>query len=87
MDIFDIGEEVKRRRKERGMTQAQLAEAAGLSRGRIVDLENGNLFEMRFGRLVSVLNALDLDFRVGEHNSGRPVFEELRESREEDPSP
>lgn len=80
MDIFDIAEIVKSQRVRKDMTQAELAEAAGLSRTSIVNLENGKLFDIRFGKILSVLNALDLDLRVSDFNSGRPVLEDLLEA-------
>lgn len=84
MDIFEIGEIVKQKRSEKNMTQAELGEAAGLSRTSIVNLETGKLFEIGFGKVLAVLNALDLDLRVSDFNSGRPVFEELLEANDSD---
>jgi transcriptional regulator with XRE-family HTH domain len=36
-----VGERIKRLRKERGLTQAQLADASGLSRTGLGDIERG----------------------------------------------
>lgn len=88
MDIFDIGELVKKTRMERGMTQNELAEKSGVGRTRVVELENGKAYEMRYGRIVNVLNALGLDLRVVDYNAGRPVLDDLLEANEnDDPSP
>lgn len=84
MDIFDIGEAVKARRVEKGLTQAALAEKAGISRSRITDLESGKIFEMRFGNLLGILNVLDLDIRLTDYNAGRPVLDDLLEENDRD---
>jgi len=85
MDIFEIGEEVKRARQALGMTQEQVAGIAGISRVRLVQLENGAINEMKFGNVLAVLSALDLTLRVGADNGGRPVLEDLQKDQEERP--
>ena len=41
MNLHDIGDAVRARRVELGMSQAQLAHLSGLSRQTLVGLENG----------------------------------------------
>lgn len=88
MDIFDYGERVREERKARGMTQDELAEKAGLSRGRLNRIENGQIFDMKFATVVAVLEALDLSLRIGTANAGRPTLDDLQEEQRDDwPSP
>lgn len=54
----EIGAQVRRARKARGWTGAQLADAAGVAGGTIVRIENGR--EVRPGNLRAVLDALEL---------------------------
>ena len=68
------------------MTQQELGERAGVSRVRINQLENGNVFDMRMGNVIRVLNALGLGMRISERNNGYPVYEELVEIRERESS-
>ncbi|MEP3667791.1 MAG: helix-turn-helix transcriptional regulator [Roseibium sp.] len=84
MDLFDIGERVREERKARKMTQSDLAEAAGVSRVRVNQLEAGNVFDMRFGSVSAVLEALDLSFRIGSANSGRPTLDDIQQERDDD---
>lgn len=42
MDLSYIGENIKKRRKELGLTQAQIKELTGISTGNMSEIENGN---------------------------------------------
>lgn len=79
MDIFELGERVREERRARGLTQEELGQKAGLSRVRIGQLESGQLYDMKFSSVMSVLNELDLTFRIGPLNAGRPVLDDLLE--------
>lgn len=63
------------RRKERGLTQAELASLAGVSRDVVSYLENDHhdIGLRRFARLCAVLD-LEIVVRPG---NGRPVLEDL----------
>ena len=76
-DLSEIGEVIKRRRREAGLTQPALAKAAGLSVARIEALENQRLAEIGFQNLTRILHALGLDLRLTELNRQRPTFEDL----------
>ena len=56
-DARSIGRAVRHFREEAGLTQAELAEKAGLHRQRIVELEHGQETE-QMRRLLRVLRAL-----------------------------
>lgn len=78
--IEDLGRTVARLRRERALTQAALAQAAGISRQRLNGLESGKLGDLRLTTLFRVLAALDLtmSFQVG----GRPHLTSILRERE-----
>lgn len=84
MDLTQIGDAIRERRKKLRMTQPELAEQAGVSRARIAALETHKVSEIGLKRLTRVLNALGLDLRVTERNQSRPTLEDLAEEAEEE---
>ncbi|MFX4299981.1 helix-turn-helix domain-containing protein [Pseudosulfitobacter pseudonitzschiae] len=82
MDIFDISERVRAKRKELGMSQTRLAERTGLGRVRINQLETGNALDMKFSNIVAILEELGMSVRIVDAPDRRPVFEEIREEME-----
>jgi transcriptional regulator with XRE-family HTH domain len=77
-DLTELGQAVRRRRVELGLTRERLAEASGVSRARIEALENERAVEMGFQNLMRVINAVGLDLRLTELNRSRPTLEDLR---------
>ena len=71
-----IGNIIRRTRKKRGLSQSALGEKAGLRQETISLIENGNP-AVRLETLLSVLSALNLEFRVGERESMFPDLEEM----------
>ena len=67
---FQIGEEVRRLRTERGLSQQELAKRMGLSQSVVARLEAGGV-EPRLSTLDRVASALDVEldirFRAREH--------------------
>jgi transcriptional regulator with XRE-family HTH domain len=61
MNLHDIGDAVRARRVELGMSQAQLAHLSGLSRQTLVGLENGTLSDLGVNRVGQVMAVLGLD--------------------------
>lgn len=59
-----LGAAVKRLRLDRGMTQAELAGAAGVSRQWLVGLERGKTTGLEVGRLLRVLDELDASLAI-----------------------
>ena len=82
MITTDIQKIVQARRKELGLTQAELARRAHLSREMIVRFENGE-HDIGLRKLLRILSALDLDISV-RPGVGRPVLEELDSIFKED---
>ena len=60
---IDIGEQIVARMEERGMTQADLARAMGVSRARVSQILRGN-DNLTLKSIVAVAIALALDCRV-----------------------
>jgi transcriptional regulator with XRE-family HTH domain len=77
-DLSTIGEAVRKRRKELGLSQQELAELANVARNRIAPLENDRLPEIGFRTLTKILHALGLDLRVTTLNRQRPTLDDLR---------
>lgn len=59
-----LGAEIRSRRHELGMTQAQVAQDAGVARAFVVDIENGRRMGAELWRVLSVLKALGLGLLV-----------------------
>lgn len=83
MNILDVGELVRETRRQKKMTQAELAEKSGVSRVRIVQLERGEVFDMTWSNVTGLLEALELSLRIGEANAGRPVLEDIQEQKDD----
>lgn len=77
MDLLDIGQRVRKRRLELGLTQNALAQQARTSRARVDALENGRAPDIGFKRLQAIMNALGMDLRPTELNVGRPTLDDL----------
>lgn len=64
LDALEIGYAIKDARSELGMTQAQLAEAAGISKRCLWSLELGQNPGVQLDKLLAVLKALGLDLSI-----------------------
>ena len=64
-----IGTIIQRTRKQRGWTQAQLAERAGLRQETISVIESGEK-PSKLPSILAVLAALDLEFTIGPRAKG-----------------
>ncbi len=64
IDALEIGYAIKDRRAELGLTQAQVAEAAGVSKRCLWSLELGHNPGVQLDKLTAVLGALGLDLRI-----------------------
>ena len=59
-----LGSAIRRLRTARGLTQAELAAAAGVSRQWVVAVESGAKHGLEVGRLMQLLDALDASLMV-----------------------
>ena len=64
MRLQELGVEIRKARLARDLTQAQLAEAAGLSRTTLNQLENGLFPDLGVKKVQTILDQLGLDLTV-----------------------
>jgi HTH-type transcriptional regulator/antitoxin HipB len=64
-----LGNLIRRARKQRGLSQAQLGEKAGLRQATISQIETGNP-ATTLETLLMVLSVLDLEFRIATRSKG-----------------
>jgi transcriptional regulator with XRE-family HTH domain len=76
--LFSIGKEIRKARRGRKLSQAELARRVGMSRTTIGQIENGTVQEIGVRKLVRILEFLGLELRV--RPSGMPpTLDEIRE--------
>jgi transcriptional regulator with XRE-family HTH domain len=75
--LVDIAEQITKRRKTVGMSQAELAKRALVSRSTLESLENGRIGELGYAKINRILMALGLEFKMQEMNLSRPTLDEL----------
>lgn len=75
--LIDIGEEISKRRKAVGLTQAQLATMARVSRSTLDALENGRMGELGYMKVNNILISLGLEFKLQVAASKRPTLDDL----------
>jgi len=68
MVLSDLGTVIRKRRKESGLTQAQVAQKAGLSRTTLSKLENGYFGNISVATLDNVLSVLGLGIELKARN-------------------
>lgn len=64
MKLFEIGPKIKELRKGKGITQARLAEIAGISRVTLGKLERSEIASISIGTLDMILNALEYEIDI-----------------------
>jgi transcriptional regulator with XRE-family HTH domain len=80
MDLPEIGLLLKEARKSRRRTQAELAQALGMSRATLSALEGGRCEEIGIRKLTALLETVGLDLVVGPRKT-RPTLDDLRAER------
>jgi transcriptional regulator with XRE-family HTH domain len=76
--LFTIGGHIRQGRKNRKLSQAELARVLGMSRTTIGQIENGTVQEIGVRKLIRILEYLGLELRV-RPLAALPTLEELRE--------
>ena len=74
MQLREVGMHVHDRRKEIGLSQAQLAKLAGLSRTTVNQLESGALEDLGYTKLNHLLGILGLSFDAKERLKKSPAL-------------
>jgi transcriptional regulator with XRE-family HTH domain len=75
--LFKIGQEIKKERKRRKLTQGKVAKELGMSRVTISQIESGTVREVGVRKLAKLLEYLGLELAVRPAGSP-PTLEELR---------
>lgn len=86
LTLASLGEQIAVRRKKMGMTQAELARKASLSRATIDALENGRAGELGFSKVTKLLSVLGLELKLQDAAARRPTLDELMEEDRNDQS-
>jgi len=76
--LFDIGDKIKKERKRQKISQEKLAQALGMSRATISQIESGTVQDIGVRKLIRILDYLGLELRVRAAGSP-PTLDELRE--------
>ena len=75
--LFEIGEEIRKERKNRKISQEKISKDLGMSRATISQIESGTVQEIGVRKLIRILDYLGLELRV--RTAGTPpTLEELR---------
>ena len=75
IDALDIGYAIKDRRAQLGLTQAQVADAAGVSKRCLWSLELGQNPGVQLDKLTAVLKVLELDLTITPCNMSKDSME------------
>ena len=77
MNLTSLGEQIAARRKALGLTQAVLAQKAGVGRSTLEALENARMGELGYAKITHILTAIGLELRLQEVGARRPTLEDL----------
>lgn len=80
--LFEIGRQIRQARKQRRLSQADLAQALGMSRTTIGQIESGTVQEIGVRKLIRVADHLELELRLRPAGVP-PTLEELLAERQE----
>ncbi|MDY0383418.1 helix-turn-helix transcriptional regulator [Trichlorobacter sp.] len=75
--LFEIGDDIRKERKRRKISQEKLAKDLAMSRTTISQIESGTVQEIGVRKLIRVLEYLDLELRVRPAGVP-PTLDELR---------
>lgn len=64
MNLLELGDSIKRLRKEKSLTQEQLASMVGISRATLSKLENGQIAQVSIVVLNDILNHLGYEIDI-----------------------
>lgn len=75
---------IKAARRERKLTQAELARTTGFSLSHVEAVENGRSPTVPYNTILELMNAVGLDIRGTRLNHRRPTLDDIRAEEEED---
>ncbi len=77
MMLLELGETIRRLRREAGLTQEEMAEKAGISRPTLSRLEQGRFANVSVRALFIILDILDYEIELTVKNSlGLPILKQ-----------
>jgi transcriptional regulator with XRE-family HTH domain len=79
--LFSIGDEIRKVRKQRKITQAVIAKALGMSRSTISQIESGIVQDVGVRKLIRILDYLGLELKV-QPTGAPPTLEDLQRENE-----
>jgi transcriptional regulator with XRE-family HTH domain len=79
LTLSSIGPQIASKRKKLGLSQAELARKAFVSRATLDALENGRSSELGFAKITKILSALGMGLKLQEEMAPRPTLDELLE--------
>ena len=68
MNLLDLGNNIKKLRKEKNITQENLAKMANISRATLSKLENGNIAQVSIVTLNDILNHIGYELDIKPSN-------------------
>lgn len=77
VSLADLGRRIASARKEKQLTQSELASRAQVSRPTIDLIENRRASEIGYSKLVRILAAVGLELELQSIASARPTFDDL----------
>lgn len=80
MDMIELGEAVRSRRKSLGLSQQEVASPNGMSRVTLSNFENGKLPELGLRKVMAICATLGLELVLREASS-RPTLRDLMAER------
>jgi len=78
--LFEIGEEIRKERKRRKVSQEKMAKDLGMSRTTISQIESGTVQEIGVRKIIRILEYLNLELRVRPAGVP-PTLDELRDEK------
>ncbi len=76
MNLDEIGQEIQKTRKNKKIVQEVLGKQLKMSRATISGIENGSIPEIGIRKVISLLDALGLEFVV-QAKTKRPTLQQL----------
>jgi len=80
MNLGEIGAVLRKARKDRELSQSQVAKTLGMSRATISGIENGTVGEIGVRKLIALATSLGIELSASSRR-GRPTLQELPEER------
>ncbi len=75
--LVEIGQRVASARKQKKITQSELANRAGISRPTIDLLENGRAMDIGYSKLARILSVVGLELQLQPVSPQRPTLDDL----------